>query len=209
MELSRLRSSLARAGSESVEVTKPPGSSRQPLNPWDIPPPPSHGDFDEEVLFAAIGRALTEWEKVETVCAELFAVFVSVSQTPLSGASVQGLPRWFAVLLSGMIPEGRIDGPDQVRQRPCRASLYCEAQDPLRDLPRRKGLLCRPKRVYGATIDRPTLEPRVRLATLQGYAAQVERRVQHLNDGFNMPHGFCQPQGFCFRVPARLGRNEA
>ena len=72
--------SRARAESESVEVTKPPGSSRHPSNPWDIPPPPSHGDFDEEVLFAAIGRALTEWEKVETACAELFAVFVSVSQ---------------------------------------------------------------------------------------------------------------------------------
>ena len=111
MELSRLRSSLARAGSESVEVTKPPSSSRQPLNPWDIPPPPSHGDFDEEVLFAAIGRALTEWEKVETACAELFAVFVSVSQTPNHNA-----------------PAIRADGTVTSYQMRC--ELFAVADDP-------------------------------------------------------------------------------
>ena len=49
-------------------------------NPWDIPPHPSNGDFDESALFASIGRALTEWEQVEAACAELFAVLVSVSQ---------------------------------------------------------------------------------------------------------------------------------
>jgi hypothetical protein len=48
-------------------------------NPWDIPPAPSVGDRDENNLFAAIGRALTEWEQVEAACAELFAIVVSVS----------------------------------------------------------------------------------------------------------------------------------
>jgi hypothetical protein len=49
-------------------------------NSWDIPPRPSHGETNENFLFAAIGRALTEWEHVEAACAELFAIFVSVSR---------------------------------------------------------------------------------------------------------------------------------
>jgi hypothetical protein len=49
-------------------------------NPWDIPPRRAHGDIDENTLFAAIGRALTEWEQVEAACAEIFAVLVSVSR---------------------------------------------------------------------------------------------------------------------------------
>jgi hypothetical protein len=45
-------------------------------NPWDIPPIADHGDIGEAVLFEQIGRALSEWEKVEDACAELFATFV-------------------------------------------------------------------------------------------------------------------------------------
>lgn len=47
------------------------------INPWDVRPQSDMGDRDSEVLFAAIGQALTEWENVESSLAELFAVFVS------------------------------------------------------------------------------------------------------------------------------------
>ena len=46
-------------------------------NPWDVRPKSEMGDRDPNVLFAAIGQALTEWENVESSLAELFAVFVS------------------------------------------------------------------------------------------------------------------------------------
>jgi hypothetical protein len=49
-------------------------------NPWDIRPPAKHGDSDENAIFNAVGRALTEWEQVETECARLFAIFVSAHQ---------------------------------------------------------------------------------------------------------------------------------
>jgi hypothetical protein len=49
-------------------------------NPWDIPLRPLRGDINENMLFAEIGRALTEWEQVEAACAEIFAVLVSVSR---------------------------------------------------------------------------------------------------------------------------------
>jgi hypothetical protein len=55
-------------------------------NPWDIPPQSDRGDVDENTLFAEIGRALTEWEQVDTACAELFAVFVSVARRSIHHA---------------------------------------------------------------------------------------------------------------------------
>jgi hypothetical protein len=36
------------------------------------------------------------------------------------------------------------------------------------------------------------------LAAFHGDPPQVVGRVQHLDDGFNVPHGFGQPQGFGF-----------
>jgi hypothetical protein len=49
-------------------------------SPWDIRDPSPRGDADENTIFNAVGRALTEWEYVETACARLFAVFVSAHQ---------------------------------------------------------------------------------------------------------------------------------
>ena len=48
-----------------------------PRHPWDPRPAASVGDLSEDALFSAVGRSLTEWENVETECAELFAVLVS------------------------------------------------------------------------------------------------------------------------------------
>jgi hypothetical protein len=38
------------------------------------------GDSDENQIFNAVGRALTEWEQVENACARLFALLVSANQ---------------------------------------------------------------------------------------------------------------------------------
>ena len=45
--------------------------------PWDIRDTSPLGDGDDNAIFNAVGRALTEWETVEVECAKLFAVFVS------------------------------------------------------------------------------------------------------------------------------------
>jgi len=49
-------------------------------NPWDPRDPSPMGDSDENAIFNAVGRALTEWEQVENACARLFAIVVSVNQ---------------------------------------------------------------------------------------------------------------------------------
>jgi hypothetical protein len=47
--------------------------------PWDIRDPSPRGESDENAIFNAVGRALTEWETLEVECAKLFAVFVSAN----------------------------------------------------------------------------------------------------------------------------------
>jgi hypothetical protein len=49
-------------------------------NPWDVRDPSPLGDSDENQIFNAVGRALTEWEQVENACARLFALLVSANQ---------------------------------------------------------------------------------------------------------------------------------
>ena len=46
--------------------------------PWDLPPKPANGDTTPAVLFAAIGRALSEWEELELYLARLYALFLQV-----------------------------------------------------------------------------------------------------------------------------------
>jgi hypothetical protein len=47
-------------------------------NLWDVPKPTlQNGEHDDKLLFEEIGRALTEWSKVEALCAELFATLLS------------------------------------------------------------------------------------------------------------------------------------
>ena len=45
-------------------------------NPWDIPPLAEIGDMDANSIFVAVGRALTEWEHVESALGQLFAFLV-------------------------------------------------------------------------------------------------------------------------------------
>lgn len=69
--------SLRAARSISTKFQSPP--MKPGRNPWDISDPAPLGDRDENAIFNAVGRALTEWEHVESACARLFAVFVSAN----------------------------------------------------------------------------------------------------------------------------------
>lgn len=45
--------------------------------PWDRRPWPSKGDIERDTTHAAVGRALSNWERLEAFLAELFASLVS------------------------------------------------------------------------------------------------------------------------------------
>ena len=65
----------------------PPVPTPKRRNPWDAPPPPRHGDFNTDITFAAVGRALTQWELFESEMAELFAVFIGANRRDTFGAT--------------------------------------------------------------------------------------------------------------------------
>jgi len=56
-----------------------------PTKPWNIPPIPDHGDVDANLTYAAVGRAMSEWEELELYLARLYAAFTGV--TPLKAIS--------------------------------------------------------------------------------------------------------------------------
>jgi hypothetical protein len=56
----------------SAKPPKPPI-----VQPWDRRPWPSDGDVDEDKLYAAIGRFLSEWERYESILSFVFAAFVT------------------------------------------------------------------------------------------------------------------------------------
>jgi hypothetical protein len=51
--------------------------------PWDRRPWPDQGDNDPRLIFAAIGESLTNWERLESSVALLFAAFVSPNENPV------------------------------------------------------------------------------------------------------------------------------
>jgi hypothetical protein len=57
---------------------KPPAKPKEP-NPWDRRPWPSIGDANEDALYAAIGRALSEWERYDGMLSFLYSSFVTVT----------------------------------------------------------------------------------------------------------------------------------
>jgi hypothetical protein len=67
------------------------------LNPWDIPAPEPRGDADGTNLFATVGKALTEWETVETACARIFAFLVGA---PPNWDEMSPAVRAFGVVIS-------------------------------------------------------------------------------------------------------------
>jgi hypothetical protein len=45
---------------------------------WDIPPFPEHGDVSADLTYAAVGRAMSEWEELELYLARLYAKFLKI-----------------------------------------------------------------------------------------------------------------------------------
>jgi hypothetical protein len=45
-------------------------------NPWDRPPPPTQADQDLQVLYAAVGAALTHWETIESELSHIYALLI-------------------------------------------------------------------------------------------------------------------------------------
>jgi hypothetical protein len=51
---------------------KPPKPPKEP-KPWDIRPEAPKGDDKEDMVYSAVGKALTQWERVEIAVALIFA----------------------------------------------------------------------------------------------------------------------------------------
>jgi hypothetical protein len=51
-------------------------AKQKKVNIWNRTPWPVCGDSDQDKLYAAVGRALTEWERHEAALSTLFSVFV-------------------------------------------------------------------------------------------------------------------------------------
>jgi len=66
-------------------------------NPWDVPKPEPLGDRDENVLYAAVGRALSQWERVETACARIYAFLIGA---PTDELTISPALRSFGVVIS-------------------------------------------------------------------------------------------------------------
>jgi hypothetical protein len=54
---------------------------REDLKPWDPRPWPTRGDDSIEILYAAAGRALSQWERYEGTLSLLFSAFVATALT--------------------------------------------------------------------------------------------------------------------------------
>jgi hypothetical protein len=55
---------------------------REDLEPWDPRPWPKRGDDSIETLYAAAGRALSQWERYENTLSLLFSALVATALTP-------------------------------------------------------------------------------------------------------------------------------
>lgn len=56
-------------------IKLPPTPRQQ--NPWDPAPPPVEGDEDEDAIFLSVGKALSQWERLEHQMSNIFAAIVS------------------------------------------------------------------------------------------------------------------------------------
>jgi hypothetical protein len=72
----------------SKEQRPPPTPKKR--NPWDTPGFPDDGDAKPDMTYAAVGRALSQWEKFESELAELFAVFAGGVPTSLPAVRAYG-----------------------------------------------------------------------------------------------------------------------
>ena len=61
------------------------------MSDWEVLPTPKRGDKAAETTYAAVGDALTQWEKLEEELAELFSILVGAPELA-QGAVQQSAP---------------------------------------------------------------------------------------------------------------------
>jgi len=66
---------MSPTGKKRVRKPPPPPTPKQ-KKPWDVPPTPKTGDADPDTTYAAVGRALSQWELFEGNFSQLFAIFI-------------------------------------------------------------------------------------------------------------------------------------
>jgi hypothetical protein len=67
---------MSESKKQRAKKERPPPTPKEP-KPWDIPPiPDDEGDAAPDITFAAVGRALTNWERFESQLSQLFVVMV-------------------------------------------------------------------------------------------------------------------------------------
>jgi hypothetical protein len=59
-------------------------------NPWDVAPAPNEGDKSEDVTFAAVGRALSNWEYFEGYFSMVFSYLVGAGAESLAAIRAYG-----------------------------------------------------------------------------------------------------------------------
>jgi hypothetical protein len=64
-------------------------------NPWDVPPFPTQGDSDITALYAAKGKAVSEWEKIEVALCYLYAILCGEKWDDVEAYRRYGDPRNF------------------------------------------------------------------------------------------------------------------
>jgi len=69
-------------------------AQRDDLKPWDPRPWPTRGDDSIEVLYAAAGRALSQWERYEGALSLLFSAFVSTALTQAARRAYRAVRRF-------------------------------------------------------------------------------------------------------------------
>lgn len=58
------------------EKPTPPPTPKQP-KPWDPGDPPVEGDASEDAIYLSVGKALSQWERLEHQMSNIFAAIVS------------------------------------------------------------------------------------------------------------------------------------
>jgi len=66
------------------------GLVMNPNNPWERPAPVAVGDADNNTTYAAVGRALSNWERLEGYLSLIFSAMVGPGEEPLAASRAYG-----------------------------------------------------------------------------------------------------------------------
>jgi hypothetical protein len=80
---------MSPTGKPRTKKTPPAPTPKQPKL-WDPPPSPEIGDKSADDTFLAVGKALTEWEKLESAFSRLFGGFLGMGDHSLAASRAYG-----------------------------------------------------------------------------------------------------------------------